>query len=467
MQLKEYFWVPKEEQMNDPSRVGLAQLAFPIILENVLRSTVGMVDVLFLSRVSDAVVSAVSVSNQFIMFCYIISMAMANGATVCINQAIGMKNMKKVNLLATIAVVANAVVGVLFGLVFLCTPGTLLKIMTLDAEATDAACKYLMVCGGLMVFQTVEIVVQNICRSMGKIRAPLVISFFSNIVNVVGNYLAIYHPEYFFNLEPVVGVAVATVLSRFVALVISVVIAGRCGLRCSLKYLNPFPKESFRLVLSIGIPSGINMMAYSLSQIVTSSIISMLGISMLAAKVYVSNIVQYVAIIGMSFSSASTIMVGYRIGAGEYEEANKIRSIVTAIALISNGLISLIILAARYPLLGMFTQDPEIIALASSVFFIDFFVEIGRALNNSLSGALQAAGDVKFQLIVNQASAWIVAVGGSYLLAIVLGLGLNGIWISFACDELTRGLILLYRWKSGAWMAGAEQKRSIIADDSV
>jgi Na+-driven multidrug efflux pump len=101
--------------------------------------------------------------------------------------------------------------------------------------------------------------------------------------------------------------------------------------------------------------------------------------------------------------------------------------------------------------------------MAANIFFLDFFVEIGRALNHCFNGALQAAGDVKFQLVVNQGSAWVLSVGGTYLLGVVFGLGLYGVWIAFACDELIRGSILVLRWRSGGWLTGAKAKREIIA----
>ena len=115
------------------------------------------------------------------------------------------------------------------------------------------------------------------------------------------------------------------------------------------------------------------------------------------------------------------------------------------------------------PLMRFFTDDPTILRIASTIFLIDFAVEIGRALNNTLAGSLQAAGDVTFQLVINQASGWLVSVAGSYLFAIVFGWGLYGVWIAFALDELTRGLILLYRWKSQKWMKAAEKRRQILA----
>lgn len=461
--MKEYFWVSEEERKKDASRVGLVQLALPLMMESIMRSTVGMVDVAFLSRISDEVVSAVSISNQYIIFCTIVAMAMATGATVCINQAIGMKNKEKVNMLATIAVTANLVMGLLFGLVFLFCPQVILTIMSLDASAIEIASRYMRVAGGMMFVQCVEIVLVNLCRSMGQIRAPLVINFLANIVNVIGNYLAVFHSEWFWNVDPVVGVAAATVLSRIVALIVAVVLTHKGGIRFSLKLLRPFPKADFKLVLSIGIPGGINMMAYSLSQIATTSIISGLGLTMVAAKVYVQNIVQYVAIVGQTFSQASTIMVGYRLGADKFDEAKKVRSIVTRIALVSNVLFSLLLFTVRYPLLGIFTEDPAIIALAANIFLLDFFVEIGRALNNSVNGALEAAGDVKFCLIINQGSAWILAVGCSYLFGVVFGMGLYGVWLAFACDELIRGSIILWRWLSNRWVEGAKAKRRIIA----
>ena len=96
MQFREYFWVPKEQRKLDVSRVGLVQLALPIMIENILRATVGLVDVGFLSRLSDAVVSGVSISNQYITFCQMIATAVATSATVCVNQALGMKNSQSV-----------------------------------------------------------------------------------------------------------------------------------------------------------------------------------------------------------------------------------------------------------------------------------------------------------------------------------------------------------------------------------
>ena len=146
--------------------------------------------------------------------------------------------------------------------------------------------------------------------------------------------------------------------------------------------------------------------------------------------------------------------------------AMALRRRITKIALVSNVCFSLAVILLRRVLLGIFTTDSAILQIASTVVVIDLFVEIGRALNNTLSGALQATGDVMYQLVVNQSSNWLVSVALSYLFGIVLGYGLNGIWVAFALDEAVRGLILLHRWNSKKWMEKAEKRRLQVAGSS-
>ena len=460
--MQKYLWVSKADRALGPEHIGLGQLALPILLESVLRSTVGLIDVAFLSRLSDSVVSAVSVANQYILLCQIIAASLAGGSIVCINQAIGMKNLRRVDRLASIAMAANLLLGVAFGMLFLFGSNALLIIMRMEPASIGYASRYMNIVGGMMIFQSLEIVFARLCRSMGHPSAPLIINLAENLVNVAGNYLAVFHHDAL-GIDPLDGVALATVLSRAAGMALSLAIVHRAGVRFSFKSLFPFPKEDLRLSLSIGIPGGFNNIAYSLSQIVSTAVITILGEEMMATKVYVSNIVHYVALVGLAFGSASSILIGYKIGAGEFDEANTVRALVTRIGLISNIAFSLLFILLRFPLLSLFTENETILRVGGMVMILDLAVEIGRSLNNTVASALQATGDVTYQLIVNQLSGWIVSVGGSYLFGIVFGWGLYGVWAAFALDEMTRGLILLRRWHSGKWRAGAENRRKIIA----
>lgn len=442
-----------------PEELGLRHLALPILLEMLLRTTVSMVNVAFLSRLSDQMVSAVSISSQYINILQMIASAVATGSIVCINQAIGMHNEKKVMRMANVAIASNVVMGLFFGVLFLCFSNLFLSIMRVSEQSLHLASIYMRIVGGSMVIQCMQLVVSNICRSTGRPKIPLLVNVCINITNLAGCAVVVFRliP---FSGEPVMGVATVNVLSQVVGLAIALSALYRfTNIRIRPKLLVPFPWDDFKLSLGIGIPGGVNNIAYGSGQLVTTAIIALTGESMVAAKVYINNVVQYIALVGQACGQADTIMIGYRIGAGKYEEAMALRKRITRIALTSNIVFSLLVIFLRRPLLGIFTDDPLIMNIASVVIVIDLFVEIGRALNNTLSGALQAAGDVVYQLVVNQASNWIVSVGMAYLLGIFFDMGLTGVWIAFALDEATRGLILLKRWRGKRWVAKAECRR--------
>ena len=131
---------------------------------------------------------------------------------------------------------------------------------------------------------------------------------------------------------------------------------------------------------------------------------------------------------------------------------------VMLLAPASNMTFSLVCILFRRLLLGLFTQDERILMLAASIMLIDFFVEIGRSMNNTICGCMRGVGDVKSSMVVNLSGAWLISVGMSYVLGIGAGWGLIGIWIAFALDENIRGLNLLCRWRSGRRKVGAQKR---------
>ena len=90
--------------------------------------------------------------------------------------------------------------------------------------------------------------------------------------------------------------------------------------------------------------------------------------------------------------------------------------------------------------------------------FVEIFLEIGRTINIIMVSSLQAAGDIKFPVTLGIISNWTVAVVLSYVFGIVLDFGLVGIWWAMAIDEILRGVIFIFRFKSGAW-----RKKNLLA----
>ena len=184
---------------------------------------------------------------------------------------------------------------------------------------------------------------------------------------------------------------------------------------------------------------------------VSTYLVGTLGAEAITARVYVQNIVFFVYVFALSVGQASQIMVGHLAGAGRFDEANRRNWSNLRMGIAANAILSLTAMLFRRQLIGLFTDNPEIIRLGALIMVVDILVEIGRAMNVVQSNSLRGAGDVRFTMIVAIVVMWSVGELSSWLLGIVAGLGLVGIWLGFALDEWVRGLTVILRWRSGAW----------------
>ena len=187
-----------------------------------------------------------------------------------------------------------------------------------------------------------------------------------NIVNAVLNYVVIFQPVKIVP-EGVEGIAMANVASHGTALLLGVWFLFHCGLHLDFASKNLKTLSCVGGILKIGLPGGISSLSYSFSQIVSTSILAVLGTAALTAKIYVSSIVFYVYVTGMSLGLSTAILMGWMTGAKEYEKAYRLNQQVLKIAVSLNIVLSVLIFLCHRPLMHLFTQSEEIIGMLSLI----------------------------------------------------------------------------------------------------
>ena len=287
-----------------------------------------------------------------------------------------------------------------------------------------------------------------IIRNHGMTKISMYVTVGMNIINTGLDILFVLG----FDMG-VTGVAAATSISRVIGTaVLAVVLFKKVEKPSIFKYLKPFPLKDVGVMLKIGVPGAMETFLYNLSQLViTSIVLNFLTSEQLIAKTYVQNITMFFYIFAISIGQASQIITGHLIGANKTGEAYRqgIRSHLTALGIALS--VSVIGAAFRYPLMGLFTSDPTVIELGAAVLLINVALELGRATNLVLIACLRGAGDVYFPTACAIFSNWAISVLGSFLLAVVAGWGLYGLWAALAADELFRGALMTLRWRSGKW----------------
>ncbi|MGN1084097.1 MAG: MATE family efflux transporter, partial [Lachnospiraceae bacterium] len=271
-------------------------------------------------------------------------------------------------------------------------------------------------------------------------------------------YIFLYGPLKHLQLG-VAGVAISTVASRTIALVVSVLIFYRYRVgKIALNLLRPFPKKMLFRMLKIGIPSAGENMAYSFYQLVLLSFINPMGAMAVNAKLYCNTLMPVSVVFSNSLAQATQIVTGHLVGAGREDAADKrvMKTLYTSLP-VAIGIAALNCLLCPLTL-KLFTENTEVVPLVQQTLAVVIIMEIGRTINLVVLGSMKAAGDVLFPVVVGMLSMWGIGIGVGYGCGIGLSLGMTGVFIGTAADECARGVLALIRWRRGKWKGKAVVK---------
>ncbi len=422
-----------------------------MFIENIIRTSLMSVDQLMLYAYSEKAVAALGTVNQMAFFIQIMYLMIAIGASIHISQNLGAHNYGEARLVGLASFVLVTAFAVVLTAVIVLSASSILGLYPLEPEVRDYAWQFLVIFGGGSIFMALNIVQANILRAYGHSRDAMTANIIALVFTIAGNSLCLFG-WFGFPVLGVKGVATVTVMSQFLAFwILAFRIRARKEIGLPYKELFRIPKAIFAKILKVGVPTAGENLSYCIAQILITWMIAGMGTNYLAAYSLVITLSRYVFISGISIGTGTQIKVGYYVGSRKEDEAHKkVYKYFAAGASISLVL-SLLLNVFKSPVIGLFTKNPEITAIASAVFVISIFLEPARNLNTIINPGLKGAGDVNFPVMVGIVFMWGLAVGGAYLLGVRMKLGLTGVWVAMACDEWIRGSIMFWRWRSGAW----------------
>ncbi|NNV06149.1 MATE family efflux transporter [Geobacillus sp. C56-T2] len=442
---------------------SLFSLTWPIFIETMLYMLMGNADTLMLSQYSDEAVAAVGVANQIIALTIVLFNFVALATAVLVAQYLGARQERKAMEVSLVSIAANLVFGLLLSALLAAFSRPVLRMIDLPTELLDEGSRYLTIVGGCLFIQALMMTVGAILKSYGYTRDTMYVTIGMNVLHVITNALLIFGLLGFPRLG-VEGAAISTAASRGVAFVaLLFLLYKRTNLTLVPSAFRSLPFHYLRSLLKIGIPAAGEHLSYNTAQMAITYFITWLGAEALTVRVYTQNIMMFVFLFGIAVSQGTQILVGHLVGAGRYEEAYArcLKSLYSAIA------ISVLLAAVAFwfaePLLSLFTDDRSLIELGRTLLLLTIILEPGRSFNLVIISSLRAAGDVQFPVYMGILSMWGVGVTVAYVFGIALEWGLVGIWLSFIADEWLRGLLMLWRWRSRAWMKKAPLTRAKMA----
>ena len=426
---------------------SLFKLFVPICLETLLFMLTGAVDTLMLSSVSDNAVGAVGTANTYIGMFIMMFGIISSGMMAVMTQYIGAGKPGIAYQARQLGVLFNGALGLLLGGILFFLGDSVLTTVGVADALLEPAKSYLQIVGGCCFLNAIIPIFSNYLKAFGFMKMPLIGTISANILNAVLNALFLF----VFDMG-VVGVALATVISRIVNLLI--VSISSLILVKAKEDPNRLPRRQvLGQIIQIGLPSALESTLYSIAMTFIVRFLNQMDAEGLnvTARSYTIQITNFSYCIGAALAQANAIMTGWRIGAKEYDACDKGTKKAAIIGIVIAAIVESILALSADFIMPLFTDDPIMIDLVGKLLFIDIFLEVGRVTNLVYVNALKTSGDAVFPAIMATIFMFLCAVGGTYFFGIHLGFMAVGAYIGLAADECIRAVAMIIRWKTGIW----------------
>lgn len=442
------------------------RLAIPVFIELILGVGINYINQFMFAGVPEAT-NAIGQVNQIVNIFTVSFSVLATSSLILITQLKGSNNEEGVRKIYPLTIFLNLIIGIIVCSILVLIAGFIFDWMKVAPNIIPYAKLYLYITAPSLIFYSLNQAFSSFLRANKRMIQPTIISLLTNVINVVICAIVLWGINGLDIRSKLIGVGLATLISRFISLVVSYIFFKiNVKQTLSLKLLKPFPMAFLKKQLRIGLPTAGETLSYNLSQFVLTIIVNA-SCSVLDQNLrsYIMTFTSIIYLFANGSGIAMQVIEGNLLGEQDKDKVNKLVSDSGKMAQFVSFIMSIIVLAISYPLFSLLMQpavsDPTInvnnVTVAycglTAVFclLINVVLEQGRATNLIYVKGLETAGDIAFPVISSILTSWVFTVGVSALLCLVFDLGIYGAFIGACLDEGVRGIGFLIRWKKGGW----------------
>ncbi|MBW5447655.1 MATE family efflux transporter [Cohnella sp. CFH 77786] len=428
-------------------------LFLPILIDQAFIIGLNLVNTALISSSGVEAVSAVSTVDSLNVFLINVFVAVATGGTVVVAQykGSGDRSMVSRSSAGTIAAVSLLALVIGVAVAALHVPALNVLFGTAPDDVFDHARVYLIGSGLSYLGIGIEQAVCGVMRGIGKTRVALVLSLIMNLLYVLLNFLFIHVLD-----MSVLGMTIAINIARYAAAFCSLyyLFKMESSLHLRLREMFLVPWAMLRKIMGIGMPFAAEQAFFNGGKMLTQVFIVSLGTHAMATNAIGGTIAMVYQIPGAALSLTLVTVVGQCIGARNVADARKFIRSFLWLSTLSFVLMTAILMPLFHPLIRLFHPPADIVDDLFRLTLINAIAQIPLwSLSFVLPAGLRAAGDAKFTSITSMLTMWLIRVGLAYLLAIVLGFGIMGVWLAMNFEWGVRGALFLWRYRGNKWLA--------------
>lgn len=459
--------LPALFRVSSSVRSEVIRLVGPVMLEQVIISTMGIVGIILASNLGADAVTPMGLVDALHMLFVLFFTSIAAGATVIVAQSYGRGEGIAANEAARQAMVTSAAISLALVAVLAFTGEALVDILygIENDVIRRGVADYLY--PSLLSYPMLAVVTTGcgVLRGAGDTRTPMAITAMMGALNALLSALLIYGVDFgLFGLRipayGIMGAALAILLSRTfgAALISYVLIKGQRSIRLSFRGFR-LHMGIQRSLFSLGIPMTAESVLFQVGKVITSVIIAACGNVQMNANIIAGSIFSLVCVPGSAFSVAAMPLVGQSVGRGDFHGARDRMLYVNWLSSIGLFLTCAVMMLLARPLVGFYTQDAAVAAIAVDMLkVVAVFMPLFWPVSFVLPAGLKGAGDAKYSMVTSVIGMWAFRVLLGYILGITLQMGAVGVYLGMCVDWVVRGVLYYIRVRGSRWQRYAERR---------
>lgn len=442
------------DRLNRDFYKTMISIAIPIAFQNLIFSSLNMVDTVMIGKLGKTNIAAVALANQIFFIYSLILFGINSGSSIFTAQFWGKKDVKNIRKILGLSLILGVGASLLFFIAGISIPNFLIRLFTEDKEVINLGVSYLVIIVFSYPITAITFSYGAASRSIGQTKLPMVASCISLGCNTLFNYLLIFGKFGFPELG-IRGAAYATLAARIIEvfIILGSIYYKKGVLSAKLKEMLDISKDFIIKYFNTTTSVILNELFWSVGMSMYCAAYGRISTDAVAA-VQISNIVRNLfVVLSIGVANACAIMIGNKIGANKYKEADIYSKKFTYISLLLGLTLGLLlVLSSKYVIIFFDVSADVKLAAVKILIVYAIFLPATNYTSVLIVGILRSGGDTKFSFLLETLCVWLIGVPLAFIGALLFDLPVYLVVALVNIEEIVKMIVGLYRVKSNKWI---------------
>lgn len=429
-------------------------LAIPIMIQNLINSSINMLDTFMIGRLGEAEVTAVGLANQIFFLYSLLVFGISSGMSIFMAQYWGKGDLKNLHKVEGICILSSILAGTIFTLGAIFIPEALMKIYSKDPEVIELGIKYLKIVGFSYIITAISMSYTTACKSVGQTKLPMYSTALSLVCNALFNLILIFGYLGFPKLG-VQGAAIATLIARSTEalVVILTIYIAKFPVAASIKNLLGFDSKFFITIYKTAIFVVLNEFIWALGTSVYNIAYKYAGTQAQAAIQISSNIQNLFTVVGFGMGNACAISVGNLLGAGKEKKAIEYADKFSILSPFIGLFMGILLILFTPFIMTLFNVSDEVVRYTKLINLVIGLYFTFKMFNyTTIVGAFRCGGDTTYGFIMDFCGVWFIGVPMAFIGVCLLKLPIYWVLAMVTLEEPFKAVFGIIRLKSRKWV---------------